>query len=372
MRSRGTVLHVLEAVGGGTLRHLEDVTREMQEWRHVVAAPERRSAYLSADLDVLSRTAEIRVLPMKRAYSSGQNAAAVVRVARLIKELNVDLVHGHSGVGGVVATMAGALTAVPRIYTPHGLNDTRTALLAERALIRLRTRVVAVSHSEADALLQLGYPHDRVTVIPNGVEPRPSGQGGLEATPFVGSPVVAFIGRFVPEKGADVAVEALCDLAWALPEAGLYMIGAGPLEAHLHAGVARRGLADRIQWLRCDQGAERLLDHVDVLIAPSRREGGPYLPLDAMLRRVPVILTDVVGNRDLAESGARAVLVPPDDPAAVARGVLEVCSDGERRSALTARARAFVLSERSLSGVASSLDALYGSLVRAPIRQVRA
>ena len=115
-------------------------------------------------------------------------------------------------------------------------------------------------------------------------------------------------------------VRACTLVAAAHPDARFVLIGDGELADLVDREVAAGGFDGRFHHLRLPSGGEAAMAELDVFVMSSRYEGAAYAPMEAMRARVPVVLTDVVGNRDAVEAGVSGLLVPPDDPATLARG----------------------------------------------------
>ena len=148
------MLHVLEAIEGGTARHLVDLVRTAAGIEHHVAIPWRRVGGLT-DTAAAGRMAAagavVHVVEMRRSPLRPRNLAALAGLAGLVRRVRPDVVHGHSSMGGALGRVAGTAARLPRVYTPNGLAQGRAALGVERLLGPLTDRLVATSASEADA-----------------------------------------------------------------------------------------------------------------------------------------------------------------------------------------------------------------------------
>lgn len=362
-----TVLHVLEALEGGTARHVSDLVTHVSDVSHHVAAPRRRAGGVtdtrSVD-EIEAAGGTVHRVEMRRSPASPYNAAALARLARLIRQVRPDVVHGHSTIGGALGRLAALGTGTSCLYTPNGLHPSVAAAGAERMLGPLTERFIAVSAGEARVAAARGIvPEQRISVIPNGVDlSPPDGEGsdlrarlGLDA----GCRLVGFVGRLVPQKAPEVVVEAAARLRIHLPDTHMVMIGAGHQEAEVDALIQARGLGGSVHRLGHIPGAARLMGQLDVFALPSRYEGCPYAPLEAMRAGVPVVLSDVTGNRDVVDHGSTGLLTPVDDAASLAAALALVLEDAELRRRLTGAARA-ALSERFDVRVnAAAVAALY-------------
>jgi len=318
------VLHILEALEGGTARHVVDLVRHVPGYRHHVAVPRRRSVGVTdaaAAEQIRSAGGEVHRLDMRRLPMHPRNAAALLGLVQLTSRVQAHIVHGHSSVGGALARILPGRAA--RVYTPNGIYPHPAALALERALGRRTDRFVAVSPSEGEQALswRLARP-DQLVVIRNGVnlEPPPPidlrRQAGID--PLV--PLVGTVARLSAQKAPDVFVRTALRVHELRPEVVFVLVGNGPLAAEVDRLTAPLGMAFR--RLPELPGAAASMGALDVFCLLSRFEGGPYAPLEAARAGVPLVLTDVVGSRDIVADGRSGRLVPAGDVAAATEAVL--------------------------------------------------
>lgn len=150
-----------------------------------------------------------------------------------------------------------------------------------------------------------------------------------------GEPLVGYVGRVGQEKGADVFIESLARLngSW-----NAVVIGDGRLTHELQARAEALGIAERMRWAGFVPEAGRFMTALDVFVLSSRTEGTPIALFEAMSARVPVVATRVGGVPDVV-SEAEAVLVPPEQPNALAAAIDAVLEDPTAARERTARAR---------------------------------
>lgn len=205
---------------------------------------------------------------------------------------------------------------------------TRQRFWLERHLLRSAHGVVAVSEYGARALKERGYvDEDRpVTVVRNGVAERwfgpPDDLGSADAP----AGDVLFVGRMDDQKGIDVLLRALARLDRTVTCA---LVGTG-WKAEEYRGLARElGLGERVRFLgrRGPDEIRRLMADATVLAAPSRVENCPLVPLEAMAAGLPVVASGVGGTPEIVTDGESGLLVPADDPEALARGLARVLDD---------------------------------------------
>lgn len=366
---RPIVLHVLEALEGGTSRHLVDVVRNARDTDHVVAIPSHRVGGVTdeeAEPKMREAGADIRFVTMHRTPWSYANGLALPKLRRLIREVGPDAVHGHSSIGGLLARVAATGTGIPTVYTPNGITQVRAGLAVERSLRRRTDRLVAVSVSEGELAVRLGVARaEQVVVIPNGIE--------VEAAPVpldlrehlgieAGAPLVGTIARLVPQKAPEDFVAACGLIGRAVPDARFVLIGSGELEREVDAAIVESGLGDRFTRIPGLNGAAGVLGQLDVFALSSRFEGGPYSPLEAMRAGIPVVLTEVVGSRDTVEDGTSGLVVPPGDVRALADAVVGLLHDPDRRRRMGQAGHDRVLARFDVRSMGRALDGLYREL----------
>ncbi len=372
------VLHVLEAVRGGTSRHVVDVVRHVGGAEHHVAVPpvERPVDASGALVDapaleaMVAAGAVLHWVDMRRTPPQPANALAVRRLHHLLRYLSPTVVHGHSSVGGALGRMAAKLGGHPAVYTPNGLATSGLALLAERALGPLTDRLVAVSASEANvAVGELSLPPARVAIIANGIDLDPPAAATVDLRQRVGiaagTPLVGTVARLVDQKAPVEFVRTCAAVARVRPEVHFLLIGMGPLQTAVDAAVAAHGLGSRFHQIDHLADAADALGQLDVFVLPSRFEGAPYTPLEAMRAGVPVVLSDVVGNHDAVEHGLSGYLRRFGDSDAMGGDVLSLLGDPARRARVTSAAKVRLEQRFDVRRMGERLGALYQEVAAA-------
>jgi glycosyltransferase involved in cell wall biosynthesis len=361
------VLHVLEALEGGTARHLVDIARHAHGVRHHVVIPRRRIGGVTDEraapaLD--DAGAAVSFVPMRRNPAHPENALAVRTVRRLIADVRPAVVHGHSTVGGAIARVA-APAGTARVHTPNGILPSRAVITVERALGRRTDRLVAVSPSEADLVRRLRIVDaDRIVTITNGIDtsrPPPAGGPDLRANLGVdpGTRLVGTICRLVYQKDPETFAAAVAGLP---PDVHAVLIGDGPRRADVDRLTRRLGVGGRLHLMPTLPGAAAVLGQFDVFVLASRFEGLPYSPLEALWAGTPVVLSDAVGNRDVVDDGRSGLLVPVGDAPAVAAACTRLLDDTDLARRLADAGRARVAERFDVRRAGDDLTALYHHL----------
>ncbi|HZE74797.1 MAG TPA: glycosyltransferase [Gemmatimonadales bacterium] len=276
------------------------------------------------------------------------------------------IVHTHGYRPDVQGGAAARQLALAVVSTVHGFTggDIRNRFyerLQQRALRRF-SAVVAVSRPLVDRLVGAGVPPNRIHLVPNAYRwdtellPRAAARAELGLSVGPADFVVGWVGRLSREKGPDVLVEALARLPDDRARAAI--IGDGPDRAALASRAAALGLADRIHWLGTVPRAARCFAAFDCLALSSRTEGTPIVLLEAMAVRLPIVASAVGGVPDVVSDG-EALLVPAEDPGALALALGAVAADPSAAAARAVRAETRLRAERGLEGWLAAYDAVY-------------
>ncbi len=270
------------------------------------------------------------------------------RVRRAVRR--ADLVHTHL----VHADVYGALGARRLVSTKHNDDPFRAGpfRFVERALARRAARIIAITNSLARFQVErVGLPAKKVEVIHYGLDDLPKAWGTNPPDPVPpDARVLLGVCRLEPQKGIDVAISAMPDI----PGAHLVVLGEGPqrqaleqLAHELDVPVYLPGrVPDVAAWLR----------RASVLVHPVRWEGFGLALLEAMLASLPVVATNVSSIPEIVADGETGLLVPPDDPSALAAAVNRSLSEP---SGYGEKGRARARAEFSVAEMADRTLAVY-------------
>jgi glycosyltransferase involved in cell wall biosynthesis len=197
----------------------------------------------------------------------------------------------------------------------------------------------------------------RSSVAYSGVDAPPVEPAPLPWDP----PTIAVVGRLAPEKGIDVLLRALADL----DGVRLTVAGDGPERARLDALADELGVADRVTWLGWVRHDElwAVLQQATVVAVPSRQDAFPRIAVEAAHLQRPVVASAVGGLRESVVDHATGLLVPPADPAALARALARVLGDPASARELGAAGRAHAAGFTLTATVEHHLDR-YAAILR--------
>jgi glycosyltransferase involved in cell wall biosynthesis len=302
--------------------------------------------------------AATRVVPRPR---SGHDWRSLMAHVSTLRQIRPDIVHANlSSPWSCQYCIAGAgLLRHPRVVAVYQLAvppRTKAQWRAKRLTARAVHRHVGVAEQtsrEVEALV--GLPAGSVLTVHNGV---PDEQRAAAGRPRPGL-LVGGIGRFERQKGFDVLIRALAEVE----DASLVLVGEGSQGAVLEELAESVGVSDRVVWRGWTDRARSYLGAFDVFAFPSRFEGFPLALLEALLARSAVVATDVGGVSEIVHDGKTGLLVPAEDPKALAAAIRRLLADADLRQRLGEQGRQHVLEHFTADHMTRAFGRLYEELM---------
>jgi glycosyltransferase involved in cell wall biosynthesis len=298
----------------------------------------------------------------------------VYRLYRLIKQLNVQIVHTHLYDSGIWGRLVGKLAGAPVIMTTeHGMTLWKKShhLILERFVNQFTDKIIAVSEDIRRRRIEHeGVPPEKIITIPNAVNIEQFSQASarnkirkqLNLDSY--APVVGAVARLVPPKRLDYLLAAARLVCQAAPQARFIIIGDGPLRQELENQAAELKEVGCVQFLGSRQDIPDLLSALDIFVLSSEREGLPVAMLEAMAASVPVVVTGVGGIPEVIRDGQNGLLVPPHEPERLAQAILNLIGDPGLRRNLAEQGLKTVNAHFSANAVSRQIIALYDDLLK--------
>ena len=275
----------------------------------------------------------VRVIPKGKRRDPGTLLAHV----RMLRTLRPDIVQvnmitpwtcRYAIAAGILVRHRG-LIAVEHL--PHPTSSRAQRRFKRSTSKRLAAHVAVGERSAREVERFAGLSPGSVRTIHNGVPDVP-----VNPAPRAGQgTVVGTLARLDRQKGLDLLIEALP----ALPSVTALLVGDGEEREPLLRRAAALGVADRVEITGWRENGRDYLGALDVFVLPSRFEGFPLSILEAMLAGVPVVASDVGSVAEAVLDGETGILVPPEDPGALAEAIRTLVSDAELRAGMGRRAR---------------------------------
>ena len=319
-----------------------------------------------------------------RPISPYRDISAGVQLFGLLKRLAPDILHTHSSKTGILGRIAGRLGGVPVvIHTVHGYAFPYASSWLVRSIYflmeylsgKLGDALVVLNESDRQmAMNKLHIPEEKVHLIPNGVDVNcfTRSTGGqrteIRRENFNVSDddvlCVGMVGRLWRQKNpACLLRAALRVLKQTDKRVQFFFIGDGELRPELEQVISDHGLQSQIQVLGWRQDVAVLLSGLDIFVLPSRWEGMPLAILEAMASSLPVIASDISGNRDLVSPGVDGILFDSDNDEQLADGIMSLVNAAGMRDEMGVNARSKVLEHHQIHDRVERMAELYQSLL---------
>lgn len=296
------------------------------------------------------------------------------RLAAALRAARPDIVHTHL----VHADLYG-LPAAGRADVPHAIssrhNDNpfrrRAGLKAlNRRVMRRADRVIAISGALAGFVREVeGIEAGKVVTVRYGLEPPAqdleSGRQAARAAWGIedAAPVVGFFGRLIEQKGVDTLLEAWAQVSRQYPAARLVIVGDGKERPALEARAAALGLSG-VRFAGWAPDAACLMPGCDIIAMPSRWEGFGLVALEAMAAARPLVTSRVSALPEIVVDLKTGLLVPPDDPPALAEAISGLLADPAWAGAMGQAGRARLAEAFSPERMIAETLAVYEDVMR--------
>lgn len=353
----GTELQLLELI-----RHLDPSQYQVTVISLYDQAP------LADNLRALGCT--VRLL----AREKRSRVAVFLDMFRELKNNRPDVVHGFAFAARPAMIIAKLLGIKGRVVSIRTFRPWKYRFLAwlDQIILNLADTVLCNSYAayhELSASITLKQTTSQV--IYNGLDLQRFDQQ-FQQRPAGAPPVVlddehpltiCCVGTLAPVKNHDILLRAFKRVLATYPTAQLWLVGGGPNDQALTDLTRALELADHVVFWGQRTDVPSILRYVDLGVLASSREGMPNAVIEYLAAGLPVVATDVGGIRELVDSDAIGLLVPPNDMAALADALLVLLADRDRARRMGQRGRAKVEAEFAVEGMVSHMETIYRTLL---------
>ena len=300
--------------------------------------------------------------------------ACVREVADELRGLKADLLCCSGYKPDLVGWRAARRIGLPVISISHGWTaatwKVRCYEALDRRVLRWMDAVVCVSRAQADKVRHAGVPEAKIAVIQNAIGEEafvaPSVAGRAEMAGWFARPprwLIGAAGRFSPEKGFAVFIEAAAIVAKQRPDAGFVLFGEGPLRADLERAIIERGLQGKLILPGFRTDLTRFVPSFDLAVMSSYTEGLPVVLLETGAAGVPTVATSVGGIPEVIDDGQSGYLVAAGDGAALAERIIALLDNDLQRHAMGRAARERVRRDFSFEAMGRRYYELFRKVV---------
>lgn len=363
------ILHISSAKNfGGGEKHFVEICRGLQNQGHDVFAVVRPTSEWKDKLNFLPAE---NIIPVSIKNSFGVFSSQ--KIARFIKENNIEIVHAHVARDYFPASLACRIAKTPKfVITRHVLFPMKSF---HRFALNNLTKAIAVSQGVKKELQNL-FPTEKITVISNGVTPNNFSQeekknlGEKFRTEFeipADSLFIGTVGELKELKGQRDFVLAAQIAAEKFPNTHFAIIGKDntlnqAFRIELKRMVKVFGLEDKFLWLNWVENMEAMLNALDIYVSPSHSESFGLATLEAMSEQKAIVATQTEGSKELLENNKTGFLVPVKEPVRLAESIIDFLSDENLRIELGKNAGEAAENKFSLKKMIEETEKIYQSL----------
>ena len=300
-----------------------------------------------------------------------------IEFARSLRRQGIQILHTYSFYPNVFAIPAARLAGVPVIIgSVRDIGDIWTPWqhMAQKFCLRLADHVVMNAEAIKNDLLKRGYPAERLTVIPNGIDcerfrvPRTGESVRQELGIPMEAPVVGVLSRLTKIKGHEYFLQAAALIAARVPDVRFLIVGdtkeKEEYREELKRLVLKLGIEDRVVFTGFRLDVPELLAALSVSVLPSLGlEGLSNALLESMAAGLPVVATRVGGTPEIVEDGVNGLLVAPADAEGLARAIRRLLGNKMLARSLGQAGRRMVLTRYSLEKSVATTERLYRDLL---------
>lgn len=304
-----------------------------------------RVFYASAGEERIKNCQQEFTVAIDRSPYSWRNFKAIGQLKRIIKQQNVDLIHCHTPMGGVVARIANALLGKNRakvIYTAHGFHFYQGAPLlnwliyypVEKALSRFTDVLITINQQDYDLAKRKHFHGRQLKIDGVGVDIqrfKPANaqqknalrkQFGFKKTDFI----VVYVAEFIPRKNHLMLLDNYQALCRAVPNYKLVLLGKGEL-----LDKYRQMYKNQAEFIGYSSQVDDYFKLADLTICPSFQEGLPINVIEAMASGLPVVASKIRGQSDLIKHGHNGYLFDLNNPQQMIKLVTKLAQDASLR-----------------------------------------
>ena len=300
--------------------------------------------------------------------------AIVYTLVRLIRELDIHILHTHEKKSDILGYAAACWAGIPVMATLHGWIRNnfkqRVFTVADRWVLKRHDALIAVSEEMKKKLVRDGTDPGIIHVLYNSIlteRYRRNGCRGYLAevagrpTP---KPIIGTVGRLSLEKGHKDFIAAVDIVVRKGYECSFVIVGDGPEMPRLREMITSRDLESRVFLTGYLRDPVRVYEDLDLMVLPSYTEGLPNVVLEAMAMEVPVIATWVGGTPEVIEDGENGILIPPASPEAIDDAVEEFLIKPDRYYSMVQSGKRIVETKFDFRERTRKLETIYEAIAR--------
>ncbi|MFH0857585.1 MAG: glycosyltransferase [Candidatus Magasanikbacteria bacterium] len=279
----------------------------------------------------------IELKHLKRTICPRKDILALFEIKRLYEQIQPDIIHLNSSKAGVLGSYAKALLSKsqnPKIlYTVHGwvMNEPMSSLkkkiytFLEKNSAQQKDALIVLSEKEKDDGIHIHIPANKIHTLPLGIEPisfLSKTEARKQLLPDTQNDIwLGTIANFFLTKGLDILLNTIAWNKKALQNTNFLILGDGPERKNLEKMIQENNLTN-VFLLGTKENASQYLKAFDCFLLPSKKEGFPYVLLEAMQAGLPIITNDVGGIKEMLQDYSSSHIIPANSSEKLAEALI--------------------------------------------------
>ena len=378
MQTKQKVLHFIESAGVyGAERVILNLSAQMQNTGNYIPVVGCIVDSVNTESALYNAAVELGIAAIKIPIANTGLLRDLPKAAAQLKQARIDLIHSHGYKPSVFGFIIRLLKNIPVIATCHlwfepskGPLKTRTMIRLEKFFYRWFPKIIAVSDPIKAILLASNLKPQQVDVIRNGVDVPETTFSQSELTQLrnelhlaINDFCILNSARLTRQKAQWVLIKAAAILKQQNEAVRILIVGEGELDAELRAHIIAEDVGDYVQLLGFRSDINKLLALSKVFALPSIDEGMPMSLLEAAAATKPIISTLVGDIGKLIQHDHTGLVIPTEDPAALAAAIVRLKNDARLAQELANNAHSTMVKYYSSQTMCSGYLAIYDQLL---------
>jgi glycosyltransferase involved in cell wall biosynthesis len=319
-------------------------------------------------------------IPFSRSLLDKSNCRAIFEARQLLKQNKYDVIHVHTPIASFISRLA-APKMTKKVYTAHGFHFNENGRIftnylfwAAEKIAGFKTDKLIVINKEDVTAARKIVPGNKIEYVKGvGIDTdqyHPSifaddKKSNLKNELDIPADhkVITHIAGFNDNKRQIDVVNACKILKQKYEAFTILLVGTGPTLNHIKQEIKNKNLEDHIKCIGYRKDIDKILSITDVGLLVSLREGLPRSVMEMMAMKVPVVLSDIRGNRDLVENNKNGFLVPAKNPDKIAEKCFTLLTNVKSANQFSERSYQIILNEFSLKPILKRMDSVYKDLL---------
>ena len=372
------VMYITQS-NGGVARYLQMLFKYMDrdKYEQILIYPTEYKDEQGKFVDLVD---SIEFVDMCREINPIKDFKSIIKINKLIKKHNPDLIYVQSSKGGAIGRIANLIENKPIIYNAHGwaFNMKVSKLkrwiyvLIERVLASVTDYIIAISDEEKNsAILNKICSEEKIKVILNGIDIDEYDNGSIDELEVKNkyniprnSKVFGMVGRISKQKAPDIFIKVASEINKKLPNSFFVIVGDGEDKESIELLIDELGIKEKTLITGWVDNIYEYISIFDIAMLLSRWEGFGLAIAEYMISNKPIIATNIDSIPILVENEANGLLVDVDDIDAVVRAAFRIINDSKLANKFIENSNEKARMNFNVKRVAFEHETLFKSILR--------